>query len=694
MAERECVPSGLDGEDWVQDQSTDQDQDPDQRPRRLLSPELGLVFLNAPARLRPVLDEPGRLSGPGQAALTLRLLDRLDLQPEPLVRTSSQPLLLFSKMGVGRLEMFVLNPVAGSSSLNAFQNTWPQQGPGDLPLDCLVSTCVLLVWHPAGPLDKIVRLLFPGCCPQNLVLDGLEKLQHLDFLQQPTVCLKDLKDSKNLQDLQEPRSSDSGENLKTSVKTGSGSLKDRMGRAEGRKPEQKVKARPPAAGGGGGGGVGEALPREKKDGDKTKPKEPDLKAKSSKPAEKIQNKDLPKEEKMDEKKEEKPAVEKKKEVVKKEAASLKVKKELKAEVRKDGKKEPKTEENKVSKVSVKEVKKATSSAADLRRAASRSGTLKKDGSLQKKEARGARGTREQDKKEAKGSKASTPEDLTAELEVLRLEEEQGGAEGAAVEQNMTSVTSGVSPPSPETGEQVLPPAGGPLALHHNGDLTEISSGVPHDVDLCLVTPCEFQHPKTPESLQNLLQPPGPPTSCSTTSTTTTTINNATPGSSPQSEETPFTSSISPGLLPLTDPPLAPLRDLPPLPPQPGACMVDPEEKNLKASASRTRKPPVAGQKVTSSAPGRARVGMSSGSLKVTPTLESRGSGRSSLGGSRVGNQRPSSSGRSSWLLLLYSALCDVTKGPDDLLMTWTVVRLTLFLFLLLRFQGYSCPSSW
>lgn len=649
MAERESAPSGLDREDW-----TEHDPDPDQRPRRLLSPELGLVFINTPARLCPLPEEPGRLSGPGQAVLTLQLLDRLNLQPKPLVRTTSRPLLLFSKMGVGRLEMFVLNPVAGSGSLDAFENTWPQQGSGDLPLDCLVSTCVLLVWHPAGPLDKIVRLLFPGCCPQNLILDGLEKLQHLDFLRKSTVCLKDLKD------LREPRSSESGENLKTSIKTGSGSLKDKIGRSEGRNLEQKVKARPAV-----GGGGGEAPPKEKKDGDKTKLKELELKAKSSKPTEKTQKKDMPKQEKTDEKKEEKkekPAVEKKKEVVKKETSSLKIKKEPKADARKDGKKEAKMEENKFPKVSVKEVKKATNSTADVRRASSKSGTLKKDVSLQKKEVRGARGTREQTKREDEVTKVSTHEGLTAELE------EKGGA---ALEQNLTS---GVSPPSPETGEQVLPPAGGPLILHHNGDLNEIFSSVPHDVDLCLVNPCEFQHPKTS---QHLLELPGPPT-CSSTSSSTTTVN-ITPGSSPQSEETPVTSSVSSGLLPLSDPPLATQRDLPPLPPQPGACMVDPDEKNLKSSASRTRKPIVAGQKVTSLGPCRARVGVSSGSLKVTPTLGSRGSGQSSLGGSRVGTQRPSSSG-SSCLLLLCS------------LMTWTVICLTLLL-LLLRFQGFSSSSS-
>lgn len=635
MAERECAPSGLDKEDWSQEQ--DPDLDLEQRPRRLLSPELGLVFLNTPARLRPLMEEPGRLSGPGQAALTLQLLDRLDLQPEPLVRTSSQPILLFSKMGVGRLEMFVLNPVAGSASLNAFQNTWPQQGSEDLPLDCLVSTCVLLVWHPAGPLDKIVRLLFPGCCPQNLILDGLEKLQHLEFLRHSSICLKDLKD------LREPRSSESGESLKTSVKTGSGSLKDKLGRTEGRKLEQKVKPRPPAAGG--GAGAGEAPPKEKKDGDKTKPKEPELKAKINKPTEKIQKKEMPKEEKMDEKKEEKkekPVVEKKKEVVKKEASSLKLKKEPKPEARKDGKKEPKTEENKLSKM--KEVKKVISSSADVRRALPKSGTLKKDGSLQKKEVRGARGTRDQNKREDEVCEVSTPEDPTAELE-----EKQIGAGGAAMKQNLTSLTPEISPPSPETGEQVLPSAGAPLVLHHNGDLTEILSSVPHDVDLCLVTPCEFQHPKTP---QHLLELPGPPTSSGTSSsTTTTTINSITPGSSPRSDETPFSSSVSPVLLPLSDQPQAPQRDPPPPPPQPGACMVDPEEKNQKATASRTKKPPVAGQKGTSSGASRARVGVSSGSLKVTPILESRGSGRSSLGGPRVGTQRPLSSGRNSCFLV-------------------------------------------
>ncbi|KAJ8377798.1 hypothetical protein AAFF_G00251170 [Aldrovandia affinis] len=96
-------------------------------------------------------------------ALILRCLERLAIAPEPLSRTPgphAQPITLFRKMGVGQLELYVLSPGRG--------------GPA--------SVCALLVWRPARLWDRPVRVLFPGRAPQGTVLEGLERLKHLDFL--------------------------------------------------------------------------------------------------------------------------------------------------------------------------------------------------------------------------------------------------------------------------------------------------------------------------------------------------------------------------------------------------------------------------------------------------------------------------------------------------------------------------------
>ncbi|XP_027709090.1 microtubule-associated protein 1S [Vombatus ursinus] len=142
--------------------------------RHLISPELGVVFLNTGER-RPVW-------GDDEAGLALGYLERLGIPPTPLCRgpVPSEPMVLFLKMGVGRLDMYVLHP--------------PRAGTGrESALPSLAaSACTLLVWHPASPTEKIVRVLFPGCTPQNRLLEGLAKLQHLAFLQQPVVTPQDL----------------------------------------------------------------------------------------------------------------------------------------------------------------------------------------------------------------------------------------------------------------------------------------------------------------------------------------------------------------------------------------------------------------------------------------------------------------------------------------------------------------------
>ncbi|XP_004616714.1 microtubule-associated protein 1S [Sorex araneus] len=152
---------------------------PDERLRRLISPALGVVFLNARAAATSRL-----LRGPDDARLALSLLDRLGLAPLSLSRGSTEPAptVLFQKLGVGRLDMYVLHPPGAASTA---------RGPA-VPPATASAVCALLVWHPAGPADKVVRVLFPGCTPPARLLDGLLGLQHLGFLREPVVTPQDL----------------------------------------------------------------------------------------------------------------------------------------------------------------------------------------------------------------------------------------------------------------------------------------------------------------------------------------------------------------------------------------------------------------------------------------------------------------------------------------------------------------------
>ncbi|XP_051928692.1 microtubule-associated protein 1B [Hippocampus zosterae] len=625
--------------------------------RELISPEIGVFFLNAPEGAEAAPAHPAELRGADQGALILERLEQLSLKARPLSRSdgpSVEPLVLFHKMGVGRLELYPLNPVSGAQDSEESLRTAAKSGaPGSpaLPSACLTSICALLVWHPSGHRDKIVRVLFPGCAPQAKILDGLERLKRLDFLAVPEFRSEDPERHRSEKSPERAQSRQSPKSREPRVVAAS--REDRGGPV----PVKKREAKPKAA--------GEALSKEKERRLKSDPGGPAEKLRSKKEAKgkdqsligavakKEEGRDLGKDGTKTER-ESKPHAQKD---VKKVAASLP----------RDVKKAAAASSAQVKKSSVRSLTWNRAAKADPERECPRkTPEPPKDASRAARRGRASPGSSSgpeggASSEERRAQRLPHPADsngcereapsATAAAEASLLSRAPYSFPTEARPLLLAASAEQIPQPPPtewrSDGHLSREPLNGDLALGSEGG-GRAAADCPGDVDLCLVSPCEFCHQTVAEASENprpfVLSRPSSRAS-SPASVGDSLLSEVPPAAGGDDDCGGATRSVVPARRSCPDPPRAPVKDSPPSPPRPGACVADDQVsgKSPKTLVGKSKRPAAATlqrgprvQTVKSKVGGAARP-------KSAPALDAKVSDRISAAGSRSGSAKPSAS---------------------------------------------------